>query len=216
MTTVALVDDHELLRAGLAVIVNSLSDYEVVLEASNGKEFIDKLNQKKPPEIVILDITMPIMDGYETAAWIKEHAPKIKILVLSMLSNDLAIIRMLKNGVKGYILKDSKPPFLKQALDCLRNNNFYVNELVKNKLISYVTNEDEFNRQASLLMSITENETIFLRALCEDKSYKQIAEEMNLGLRSIDNYRDNLLKKLDIKSRVGLVVFAIKHGIANV
>jgi two-component system, NarL family, invasion response regulator UvrY len=216
MTTVALVDDHQLLRSGLAGMINSFPDYEVIFEASNGKEFIEKLNQKKAPEILILDITMPIMDGYETAAWIREHAPKIKILVLSMLSNDLAIIRMLKNGAKGYILKDSNPSILKQALDSLRNNIFYINELVKNKLISYVTNEEEFNRQASLLLNITENETQFLRALCEDKSYKEIAEELRISIRTIDTYRDNLLKKLDIKSRVGLVVFAIKHGIANV
>ncbi|MFI2757197.1 response regulator transcription factor, partial [Streptococcus suis] len=86
----------------LAGIINSYEDYEVIFEASNGKEFIEKLGHKRVPEILILDITMPIMDGYETAAWVKQNAPKIKILVLSMLSNDLAIIRMLKNGVKGY------------------------------------------------------------------------------------------------------------------
>lgn len=133
-----------------------------------------------------------------------------------MLSNDLAIIRMLKNGVKGYILKDSNPIILKQALESLRKNVFYINELVKNKLISYVTNEEEFNRQATLLLNITEQETQFLRALCEDKNYKEIAEEMHVGIRTIDTYRDNLFKKLDLKSRVGLVVFAIKHGIVNI
>lgn len=215
-TKVALVDDHELLRSGLAGVINSFPDYQVIFEAGNGKEFIEKLDLKNPPDIIVLDITMPIMDGYETAAWIKENAPKIKILVLSMLANDLAIIRMLKNGAKGYILKDSKPPSFKQAMDCLRNGNFYVNELVKNKLINYVTNEEEFNRQAGLLMSINDNERQFLQALCEDKTYKEIAEEMHISIRTIDTYRDNLLKKLDIKSRVGLVVFAIKHGIANV
>ena len=124
MTTVALVDDHQLLRSGLAGIINSYEDYEVIFEASNGKEFIEKLGQKKEPDILILDITMPIMDGYETAAWVKQNAPKIKVLVLSMLSNDLAIIRMLKNGVKGYILKDSNPIILKQALESLRKNVF--------------------------------------------------------------------------------------------
>ena len=216
MTTVALVDDHQLLRSGLAGIINSYEDFEVIFEASNGKEFIEKMGQKKEPDILILDITMPIMDGYETAAWVKQNAPKIKILVLSMLSNDLAIIRMLKNGVKGYILKDSNPIILKQALESLRKNVFYINELVKNKLISYVTNEEEFNRQATLLLNITEQETLFLKALCEDKNYREIAEEMNVGIRTIDTYRDNLFKKLDLKSRVGLVVFAIKHGIVNI
>lgn len=213
MTTVALVDDHELLRSGLAGIINSFSDYEVIFEASNGKEFIDKLSQKKHPDIVVLDITMPIMDGYETAAWMKQHTPNIKILVLSMLAHDLAIIRMLKYGAKGYILKDSKPPNFKHALDCLRSNNFYVNELVKNKLFNYVTNEEEFNKQAALLSSISDNEKQFLQALCEDKSYKEIAIEMGISGRTVDHYRDSLFKKLDIKSRVGLVVFAIKHGI---
>ena len=112
-TTVALVDDHELLRSGLAAIINSFGEFEVVLEAGNGLEFIKKVKAITPPDIVLLDITMPEMDGYETAAWIRKHLPTVKVLVLSMLSNDLAIIRMLRNGVKGYIIKDSKPHVFK-------------------------------------------------------------------------------------------------------
>lgn len=215
MTSVVLIDDHELLRTGLATLINSFEGFELLFESGNGKDFIAKVDNQNPPDIVVLDITMPEMDGYETAKWIKNNLPKTRILVLSMLSNDMAIIRMLRNGVKGYILKESKPEILKQALESIRTNDFYVNELVKNKLFNYVTNEDDPTVQTSVLLNISENEAQFLHLLCMDKSYKEIASEMFVSVRTIDSHRDNLFKKLNINTRVGLVVFAIKHGIVN-
>lgn len=215
-TTVALVDDHELLRSGLAGIIRNLGEFEVTLEAGNGLEFIKKVDLKNPPDIVLLDITMPEMDGYETAAWIRKKLPSVKVLVLSMLSNDMAIIRMLRNGVKGYIIKDSKPHVFKEAMESIQRNEFYVNELVRDKLINYVSNEEDENKQTALLLNISEQEAHFLQLLCADKSYKHIADEMFVSVRTIDNYRDNLFKRLDIKTRVGLVLFAIKHGIVNI
>ncbi|HPH37669.1 response regulator transcription factor [Sediminibacterium sp.] len=215
-TTVALVDDHELLRSGLAAIINSFGEFEVVLEAGNGLEFIKKVKAITPPDIVLLDITMPEMDGYETAAWIRKHLPTVKVLVLSMLSNDLAIIRMLRNGVKGYIIKDSKPHVFKEAMESIQKNEFFVNELVRDKLINYVSNEEDDGKQTALLLSISEQEAHFLQLVCADKSYKEIADEMFVSVRTIDNYRDNLFKKLETKSRVGLVLFAIRQGIANI
>ena len=215
-TTVALVDDHELLRSGLAAIINSFGEFEVVLGAGNGLEFIKKVKAITPPDIVLLDITMPEMDGYETAAWIRKHLPTVKVLVLSMLSNDLAIIRMLRNGVKGYIIKDSKPHVFKEAMESIQKNEFFVNELVRDKLINYVSNEEDDGKQTALLLSISEQEAHFLQLVCADKSYKEIADEMFVSVRTIDNYRDNLFKKLETKSRVGLVLFAIRQGIANI
>lgn len=215
-TTVALVDDHELLRSGLAGIINNLGDFEVIFEAGHGLEFIKKVDRNNPPDIVILDITMPEMDGYETAVWIRKEIPSIKILVLSMLSNDMAIIRMLRNGVKGYIIKDSKPNVFREAMESIQRNEFYVNELVRDKLINYVSNEEDEGKQTALLLNITEPEAHFLQLLCADKSYKEIADEMCVSVRTIDNHRDNLFRKLDIKTRVGLVLFAIKQGIVNI
>lgn len=133
-----------------------------------------------------------------------------------MLSNDMAIIRMLRNGVKGYIIKDSKPHVFKEAMESIQKNEFYVNELVRDKLINYVSNEEEDGKQTQSLLNITEQEVHFLELLCADKSYREIADEMCVSVRTIDNYRDNLFKKLDIKTRVGLVLFAIKQGIANI
>lgn len=216
MTFVALVDDHELLRTGLAAIINSFEGYKVVIEANNGKQFIEKVKIKTPPDIVLLDITMPVMDGYETSIWIKANLPPTKVLVLSVLENDTAIIRMLKNGARGYLLKDSKPKVFKEALDSIRDSGYFINELVSNKLMHYINQEEIFDTDAVVLNTLTENEVTFLKWICTEKTYKQIAEEMCLSPRTIDTYRDNLFKKLDVKTRVGLAIFAIKNGIVNI
>ena len=216
MTFVALVDDHELLRTGLAAIINSFEGFKVAMEASNGKQFIEKVKTKIPPDIVLLDITMPVMDGYETSIWIKANLPQTKVLVLSMLENDTAIIRMLKNGARGYILKDSKPKVFKEALDSIRDSGYFINELVSNKLMHYINHEEIFDTDTFALNTLTENEVTFLKWICTEKTYKEIADEMCLSPRTIDTYRDNLFKKLDVKTRVGLAIFAIKNSIVNI
>ena len=216
MTLVALVDDHELLRTGLAAIINSFEGYKVILEANNGKHFIEKLDSKNSPDIVLLDITMPVMDGYDTSGWIKANMPKAKILVLSMLENDTAIIRMLKNGARGYILKDSKPMVFKEALDNIRDSGYFINDLVSNKLMQYINHEDVFDNDKHTMNNLTDNELIFLKWICTEKTYKEIADEMYLSPRTIDTYRDNLFRKLEVKTRVGLAIFAIKNGIVKI
>jgi DNA-binding NarL/FixJ family response regulator len=216
MTLVALVDDHELLRTGLAAIINSFDGFKVVMEANNGQQFIEKVKSKTPPDIVLLDITMPIMDGYETSSWIKTNLPQTKVLVLSMLENDTAIIRMLKNGARGYILKDSKPKVFKEALDSIRDSGYFINELISSKLMHYINHEEVFDSDAFALNNLSENEVTFLKWICTEKTYKEIADEMCLSPRTIDTYRDNLFKKLDVKTRVGLAIFAIKNGIVTI
>jgi DNA-binding NarL/FixJ family response regulator len=216
MTLVALVDDHELLRTGLAAIINSFEGYKVILEANNGKHFIEKVDPKNSPDIILLDITMPVMDGYDTSGWLKANMPKAKILVLSMLENDTAIIRMLKNGARGYILKDSKPMVFKEALDNIRDSGYFINDLVSNKLMQYINHEDVFDNDKHTMSNLTDNELIFLKWICTEKTYKEIADEMFLSPRTIDTYRDNLFRKLDVKTRVGLAIFAIKNGIVKI
>ncbi|HEX7691891.1 MAG TPA: response regulator transcription factor [Sediminibacterium sp.] len=217
MTLVALVDDHELLRTGLAAMINSFDGFKVIMEANNGQEFIEKIrNTRTTPNIVLLDITMPQMDGYETSSWIKSNLPQTKVLVLSMLENDTAIIRMLKNGARGYILKDSKPRIFKDALNNIRDSGFYINDLVSNKLMQYINKEEVYDSDVLTLGNLSENEVAFLKWICTDKTYKEIADEMCLSPRTIDTYRDNLFKKLEVKTRVGLAIFAIKSGIVTI
>jgi DNA-binding NarL/FixJ family response regulator len=211
-TKIALVDDHSLLRNGLATLINSFSGYQVSFEADHGKHFISLLEVYGSPDIVLLDITMPEMNGYETAAWIKQHAPSIKIIVLSMMDNETAIISMLKAGAVGYILKDSKPAVFKQALDEIRDKGFFMNELVTHKMLNYVKGEDQ-NKDTAIISKLSEKELIFLKLACTEKTYKEIATQMKLSPRTVEGYRDDLFAKLSVMSRVGLVIFAIKNGL---
>lgn len=216
MKTVALVDDHVLLRNGLSNIIKNFPQYEVLFEADNGKHFINQLNPSVLPDIVLLDITMPEMNGYETAKWLNENHPSIKILVLSMLNDERAIIKMLKCGVKGYILKDIQPYELKKALDEIYEKGIYFNNILYSNFVHTIKNgisepEDEYQK----LFNLPEREKEFLKWLCTDKSLKEIAAEMHLSPRTIDGYRDNLFEKINVASRVGLVLFAIRNELVK-
>ena len=183
-TYIALVDDHVLLRNSLAALINSFEGYHVLFEADNGEDFIKQVKPRHAPDIVLLDVTMPVMNGYETAEWIKANLPETKMLVLSMMENDTAIIRMLKYGAKGYILKDSKPAVFKEALNSIRDHHFYMNDLVSSKMLHYVHNENK-NQEISRAASLTDRELVFLKWACTEKTHKEIAEEMFVSPRKI-------------------------------
>lgn len=205
---VVLVDDHVLLRNGLSNLIESFANCTVLFEADNGKDFISKLKASNLPDIVLMDINMPEMDGYETTLWLKENQPSIKVLALSMYDNENAIIRMLRAGVRGYILKACESSELRHAINAVYTSGFYYSDNVTGKLVNIVSkkdNEDELN----------EREITFLKLLCSELTYKEIADKMCKGVRTIDGYRDALFEKLNVKTRVGLVLYAIKNGIMN-
>ena len=215
MATIALADDHVLLRKGLASLVQNLG-YTVLFEADNGQELIDKLQTSGEPELVLMDINMPVKDGYETARWIRENKPFIKVLALSMYDDEAAVIRMLKNGARGYILKDCEPAELRAALDAVSTKGFYYSEMVTGRLVHSIAGQDDEGNNAAKLLSLTDRETMFLKLACTEMSYKEIAAQMHLSPRTIDGYRDALFEKLELKTRTGLVVYAIKNGIYQV
>ena len=162
MAKIVLVDDHALLRNGLAELVKTLG-HEVLFECGNGKECIDRLDPKLLPDIVLLDINMPEMDGYETAQWLKQHHPDVKVLALSMYDNETSIIRMLKSGARGYILKDSEPGELKAALRALKEKGFYYSDLVSGKLMHAINKMEDENGNLKNLVPLNERETDFLK-----------------------------------------------------
>ncbi len=212
---VVLVDDHGLLRNGLAGLVKDLG-YAVLFEADNGKDFLNKLKPEELPDIVLLDINMPQMDGYETAAWIKSHHPDIRILALSMYDDENSIIRMLKNGAGGYILKDAEPGELKAAMESVLSKGFYYSEMVTGRLIHSIHSSQDENSTTKAVSGLNEREVEFLKLAATEMTYKEIAEQMHLSPRTIDGFRDDLFEKLNIKSRVGLVLFSIKNGIVRI
>ncbi|HEY2722239.1 MAG TPA: response regulator transcription factor, partial [Chitinophagaceae bacterium] len=132
---VVLIDDHVLLRNGLANLVKSFDDYVVLFEANNGQHFIEQLDPKQLPDIVLMDINMPVKDGFDTTLWLKQNFSGVKVLALSMYDTEPSIIRMLKYGAKGYILKDTEPKEFKIALDSVYHKGYYYSDLVAGKLI---------------------------------------------------------------------------------
>ena len=211
----ALVDDHVLLRNGLANLLRNL-DHEVLFEADNGRRLMEKIDPTNLPNVVLMDINMPLMGGYETTAWLAATYPSIKVLALSMYDDENAIIRMIRSGARGYILKDSDPMELKAAIQSLLTKNYYHSEMVTGKLIHAINHIDEPSQSSVKdIIGINAREIEFLKWACTELTYKQIAEQMNLSVRTIDGYRDALFDKLNLKSRTGLVVYAIKHGIVK-
>ena len=212
-TTVAIADDHSLLRSALAKLINTFENYAIVIEADNGKDLRNKIQDQAIPDIVMLDINMPEMDGFETTQWLHKSYPQIKILALSMLSDEKSIIKMFRLGAKGYLLKNTDPEELKKALDSLMDKNVYLSEYVSGKLISGLHQDQEVPVKETVL---NEREKEFLRWTCSELSYKDIAEKMFLSPRTVDDYRQSLFAKLKVHSRVGLAMYAIKNGIVEI
>jgi two-component system invasion response regulator UvrY len=214
--SVALVDDHVLLRNGLANIIRNFQSHDILFEADNGRQCVARLEAGLIPSIVLLDINMPEMDGYSTAMVIKSRFPQVKVLALSMYDSENSIIRMLRSGARGYILKDSDPGELQQALLDVQQKGYYHSEMITSRLIRLVNDLDNPEGQLQQMIHLNEREIEFLKLSCTELTYKEIADRMGVSPRTVDGYRDMLFEKLPVKTRVGLVLYAIRSGLVMV
>lgn len=209
-----MVDDHVLLRNGLASLIRSFGQFDVLFEASNGKDLIRQLGTSHLPDIILLDIRMPEMDGYETACYLRQHHPGIRVLALTISDAESSIARMLNLGVKGYILKDIDANGLKCALTSVVEKGYYYSKAVPEKLIDATRLERP--RRVRGCVPLNDREQEFMKLACTERTYKEIAERMSLSPRTIDGYRDALFEKLDVKTRVGLAMYAVRNGIVRI
>ena len=209
---IILADDHILLRNALASLINSFGEFEVIAQAENGNEVIRQLGTGNIPQLLVLDLNMPGLNGYETAKIIYEKYPQVNVLVLTMYDSELALIRLLKMGVKGFLKKDIHPMELKKALLLVADSQYYYSSANINKLTRIINKRDGENNQKNYLNEV---EIEFLRLSSTDMTYKEIAYAMNMTARKVDHFRDNLFEKLDVKSRVGLAMYAIKNGLVS-
>lgn len=211
---VAIADDHVLLRNALAALINNSGQCKVIFETSNGIELIQKIKEEQEPDVVILDLNMPEMDGYQTASYLQAKHPDVKVLMLTMYDSELILIRLLKAGVRGFMKKDIHPSELLFAVQSVHENGFYYSAQTSSKLAGLFRDKDD-NPILNRIM-LTETEIEFLKLSCTEMTYKEIAAAMKINPRAIDGLRDTLFTRLDIKSRVGLAMYAIKHGVVAV
>ncbi|MGL6037649.1 MAG: response regulator [Soonwooa sp.] len=207
---IVIVDDHQLFAQSLSYLIGTFGEYNVIGHFVNGKEFITSLGEGEVlPDLVLLDVNMPIMDGIETMKYLNSNHPNLKVLALSVNNDEETVMQMLTSGAKGYILKDTSPNLFKQAMDEVHEKGFYYTEMVSNFLIHSLNKNEE-------QLVLKDREVEFIKLACTEKTYKEIAEIMCLSPKTIDGYRENLFQKLDVKTRIGIVLYAIKHKIIEV
>jgi two-component system invasion response regulator UvrY len=211
---IGLVDDHILLRDALANIIRSFDEFSVSIVASNGKEFIEKLNSSSIPEILLLDLGMPEMDGHETIKWISKNQPHIKILILTMYDAE-SLIHLIGEGVRGFLKKDITPSELKYAFQSILTTGNYCSPTITSRLFNLMKNHSSKNSAWGTII-LNPNEICFLKHVASELTYKEIAHKMQMSPRTIDNYRDALFIKLNVKSRVGLAMYALKSGVVTI
>ncbi|HUS01449.1 MAG TPA: response regulator transcription factor [Chitinophagaceae bacterium] len=208
---VGIVDDHQLFLKSLGLMLSGFDNYTVTVEALNGKDLQQKIQAAdKLPEIILLDVNMPVMGGIETAVWLCKNYPDIKIVALSMNDNDNDIIGMIRAGCCAYLLKDIHPTELEKALGEINAKGYYnadAGNINYRRLLMFEDKNDP--------LYISDKERQFLKFACHEMSYKQIADAMNVSERTVDGYRESLFVKLGVHSRIGLILEAIKRELVK-
>ncbi|MEX6690045.1 response regulator transcription factor [Danxiaibacter flavus] len=213
----ALVDDHKLFRKGLIGILEMMDkEYEIIFEAENGIDLQQKIQKDNQPDIILMDVNMPGMDGFDAVKWLVETYPLVNILVISMVEKEEQIVKMLKLGVKGYLYKDIEPNELKNALNSIVNKGYYYTDFITGKLIHSIQHPSELNETQDAFHLLNEREMEFLKFACTEMTYNEIAHKMFLSPKTIDGYRNALFEKLNVKSRVGLAMYAVKNGLVEI
>lgn len=207
--SVVIVDDHTLLSQAISTMVNTFDKFKVLYTCKNGQELIDQFSAspKNIPDIVLMDINMPVINGIEATEWITENHSQVNVMALSVEDADTTILRMLKAGAIGYLLKDTEKSVLENALREIVENGFYHSKKVTSLLMKSLSGGEK------LEVNFKANELTFMKLACTEMTYKEIADKMCLSPKTIDGYRDNLFTKLNVKNRVGLVMYAIKNKI---
>lgn len=209
--SVVIVDDHLLIAKAIASIIDQYKQYEVLYETENGRLLTEAFNQAKNiPDIVLLDISMPVMDGFATARWLRENHPAVKVMALTMQGDDESLIKMIKAGAIGYLNKNVHPAELEKALNTMVATGFYYPDWAASRVL-YAIAHDEMHSGTGI--KLTERESEFLRYACTELTYKEIGAKMFCSPRTVESYRDALFEKLGVKTRVALALYAVKTGL---
>ncbi len=209
-TSIAIADDHYLLAEALSDYIKRFENYNVLFVAENGRDLLNQISRGSLPDIALIDLNMPEMDGFETAVQLRQLYPSVRVLALSMTDREEHIVRMLRNGARGYLLKGCRPTELRRALDEVMTKGFYYSDFLTHQLIRSL-NAPETG--GSSPFNLNDRETEFLKLACSELTYNQIADRMCVSPRTVDGYREAVFQKMEVKTRQGMVMQAIRHGL---
>ncbi len=207
MIKIAIVDDHAVLRFGLNKLLSSIDGVEVVIEANNGKEFLDLIDDRNP-NIAFIDLNMPVMNGFETIKTLKAKNRDIKIIVLSMNDNEKDFKLLNDLGVDGYLLKDADFDEIERAINTVHGDGKYFSQELLLKFI-------QSNNTKSVRIELTKREVDVLECLCNGLSAKESAEQLNISPRTVEKHRTELFAKTGTNSSIALVVYALKNNLIS-
>ncbi len=207
-----IVDDHLLVADSLKMLIGMFSGYNVLYHAKNGLDLQHKMNAvKTQPDVILLDVNMPVMNGYDTMEWLEENHPDIKVLALSMDDDEAMVLKMLSKGANGYLLKDIHPEALKVALNEVMEKGYYHSYKVAETLLNSLK-----PKEVEPTIKLNKNELKLLQLSCSELTYTEIADIMCLSPKTVDNYRGELFKRFNVKNRVGLVIFGLKNNLISI
>jgi DNA-binding NarL/FixJ family response regulator len=211
---VAICDDHALFRSGVKTTLSMRKDVQMIAEAENGMQLMNLLKHIQP-DVVLLDITMPIMDGLSTLPEIKKLYPQVKVIMLSMHNDHSMISKMMEIGANSYLTKDSDAEAIYQAIKTCYDQEFFFNELTNKALLNGLRTKRVSDSSMQMDVELNEKEKNILKLMCDEKSTKEIADIVDLSPRTVEAIRDKLKSKTGTKSMAGLVMYAVKAGIVE-
>ena len=215
MPKVIIVDDHDIFRSGVRSMLTLDNIADVIAEASNGKDFLNIIDSYKP-DVILMDIDMPEMNGVETTKKALEKHPELNILVLTMFGEEKYYYQMIESGAKGFILKSSNKAELEKAIHKIYSGGSYFSNDLLRQIILKIGSYKSVKSKKNQFVTFTERELEVVRLICKGLSTQEISNELNLSPKTVENYRTKILQKSKCKNSVQLVVYALKNGIVEI
>jgi len=210
----AIADDHKIFRRGIISALADTPELKLVLEAENGKELLNALPKNKP-DVILLDLKMPEMDGIETAQQIRKSDNEVKIIVISMYDDEKYVIHLMEIGANGYLLKNAEPEEIKTAIFTAYENGYYFNDFVNKALLKKITHRSQVKPLFNKNIELTDRELEVLKLICQEHTATEIANLIFLSPRTVEGIRTKLLEKIGVKNTAGLVMYAVKNKICE-
>lgn len=211
---IAIADDYKIFRDGLKVGLSADENLTVMMEADNGEDLLKAL-ETNSPDVILMDLKMPIMDGMEATKAVRKKYPAIKVLVVTMYEDDKFIIHMMENGANGYLLKNAEPDEIIKSIYAVHENGYYFNDLVNKALLKKLVLKNNLKPSFNQNVELTERELEVLKLICEEKTAAEIGKEIFLSPRSVEGIRQRLIEKVGVRNSAGLVMFAVKGGLVD-